>query len=208
MTRKAAFWLISHLLHEPALVDAIRAETRPAFAADGSLHDLATVKASPHLEAAWNETMRMYGCAASVRAVTSDTIISGRVMRAGRRIMIPYRQLHFETSVFGGDVDVFRPSRWLNADGNGLSPLASRSDHFRPFGGGSTICPGRFLAKHTTMMFVALVLHRFDIATVEGCERLPEADFCRPVLGIMELKGNEDMRIRLRPRNIGEQEKV
>ncbi|KAH8767459.1 cytochrome p450 [Diaporthe sp. PMI_573] len=204
MTRKAAFWLISHLLYQPAIIDAIRAETRPAFGPDGSLADLTKVlENSPQLEAAWNETMRMYASSASVRMVTADTVISGRRMRPGHRVMIPYRQLHRDESVWGGDVKVWRPSRWLNKEGTALSTLGSRADHFRPFGGGSTICPGRFISKNVTMMFVALVLHRFDIAMAGGHQPFPEPELFKPVLGIMDIKSGEDMRIRLTPRKDG-----
>lgn len=204
MTRKAAFWLISHLLYEPAIVDAIRSEIRPGFGPDGSLADLAQVlERSPQLEAAWNETMRMYATSASVRIVTAETVISGRTLRPGRRVMIPYRQLHYDEGVWGDDARVWRPSRWLKEEGTALSTLGPRLEHFRPFGGGSTICPGRFISKHITMMFVALVLHRFDIAIAGGHQPFPEPELFKPVLGIMDLKSGEEMRIRLTPRKDG-----
>jgi cytochrome P450 len=143
--------------------------------------------------------LRLVGVAASVRTLTADTIISGRVLRRGRRVIIPYRQLHFDTGVFGTDVAEFRPGRRLDKDGTRLGPLASRTDHFRPFGGGSTICPGRFIAKRTVTTFVALVLRRFDI-TLAGEQHFPVADFWRPVLGIMDSKLGEDVRVRLIPK--------
>lgn len=201
MTRKAVFWLICHLLYQPSLIDAIRAETRPAFEPDGTLTDLTHVyQHCPRLEAAWLETMRMFGVSASVRAVTAKTVIGGRTLRPGRRVIIPYRQLHFDEVTFGSDAQVFRPGRWLSKEGTSLNALSSRTDHFRPFGGGSTICPGRHIAKHTTMMFVALVLHRFDITMAGGHQPFPKAELHKPVLGIMDVKSDNDMRIRLTPR--------
>jgi hypothetical protein len=67
MTRKAVFWMVCHLLYEPSLIEAIRAKTSPAFGLDGSLTDLSHIyQHRPQLEAAWFETMRMFGVSASV----------------------------------------------------------------------------------------------------------------------------------------------
>ena len=39
----------------------------------------------------------------------------------------------------------------------------NRSMSYKPFAGGVTHCPGRFLAKREVLVFVATILHRFDI---------------------------------------------
>jgi hypothetical protein len=40
------------------------------------------------------------------------------------------------------------------------------SKSYRPFGGGHTLCPGRFLAKRSMGFAVALLLSRYDISMV------------------------------------------
>ncbi|ROV89567.1 hypothetical protein VMCG_09953 [Cytospora schulzeri] len=200
-TRKAAFWLISHLLQNPTLVDALRTEMAPAFGRDDTIIDLGHLHSRcPQLEAAWNETMRLHGAAASIRTVTADTVIGGRTLRAGRRLVIPYRQLHLEPSIFGEDVKTFRPDRFLSRKTESGERL--RLEHFRPFGGGSTICSGRHLVKRMVAILVALLLRRYDISMAGEQQSLPVEDEWRPVLGIADPKPGHDVRIRLTPRKV------
>ncbi|GAB1311764.1 hypothetical protein MFIFM68171_01974 [Madurella fahalii] len=129
----AAFWLLTYLLHRPALIDLIRAETEPAFHSDGTIdpkhmHD----GRCPPLDTMWNETIRMSAYSASVRFITRDTVIGGKVLRKGNRLMIPYRQPHFDEDVFGLAVDEFRPERFSE------KANLTRSDNWRSLGGGNT----------------------------------------------------------------------
>ncbi|KAF7586369.1 hypothetical protein BBP40_009015, partial [Aspergillus hancockii] len=141
-TRKAAFWLLTYILNNgPEYINLVREETLPAFSDGKTTPDLEYLHENcPHLDAMWNETIRLSAYSASVRFVTSDTIIGGKVLRKGNRLMIPYRQLHFDESTFGLEypVDEFRPERFRQKAKN-----LTRSDNWRPFGGGTTMCPGR-----------------------------------------------------------------
>lgn len=191
--------MISHLLQDPSLVDALRLETAPAFGPNGDIVDLGHLhNHCPQLDAAWNETMRLHGAAASIRTVTADTVIGGRTLRAGRRLVIPYRQLHMETSIFGEDVRVFRPDRFRTKKTESGERL--RLEHFRPFGGGSTICSGRHLSKRIVAILVTLMLRRYDISMAGENQSLPVEDEWRPVLGIADPKPGSDVRLRLTPR--------
>lgn len=190
--------MICHLLGHPSL-EAIRAETDPAFGSDGTIVNLGHLHTQcPQLDAAWNETMRLHGAAASIRTVTTDTVIGGRTLRAGRRLIIPYRQLHLEPTIFGEDVRVFRPDRFLTKKTESGERL--RLEHFRPFGGGSTICSGRHFSKRIVTILVTLLIRRYDISTAGEQHSLPLEDEWRPVLGIVDPKPGYDMRIRLTPR--------
>lgn len=206
--------MICHLLHNASLIDILRAETSAAFGPEGTLTNLSHLhQHCPTLDAVWNETMRLTGAAASVRTVTADTVIGGRTLRAGNRLIIPYRQLHLNERIFGEDIRMFRPSRFLKDKTTTTTTIANptpktggervRMEHFRPFGGGSTICPGRFITKRAVVIVVALLLRRFDIAMAGGYQPLPVADEWRPVLGVVDIKPGDDMRIRLTPRKDG-----
>lgn len=191
--------MICHLLQNPSLMDTIRAETAAAFGPAGNITNLAHLHQNcPELDAIWKETMRLTGAAASVRTVTADTVIGGRTLRAGNRLIIPYRQLHLNEHIFGEDIRTFRPSRFL--DKKTKTGERVRMEHFRPFGGGSTICPGRFITKRAVVIVVALLLRRFDISMAGGHQPMPTADEWRPVLGVVDVKPGDDMRIRLTPR--------
>ena len=102
----------------------------------------------------------------------------------------------FDRGVFGEDAEAFNPSRFLN-DGKLNNSLS-----FRPFGGGATYCPGRFLAKAEVLTFVALVICRFDLelAGNEGEEAsMPRMEIRRPCLGIMGPEKGGDVLLKVRP---------
>lgn len=122
-------------------------------------------------------------------------------MRRGNRIMIPYRLLHFDENVYGHDPHNFHPERFAPSVemNGGTKKDPTRGPSWRPFGGGKSLCTGRFIAKNSTLIFIALVLRRFDIKLV-GNSTLPKADLGRPVLGISGVTEEEDFLIRLSAR--------
>ncbi|TAQ84949.1 hypothetical protein B7494_g6729 [Chlorociboria aeruginascens] len=194
-TRKTAFWMLTYLLRNPSYIEPLRKETAAAFNGESFidleyLHDKC-----PLLEGVWFETLRMASNAASVRLVKKDTIIGNKVLRKGNRIMIPYRLFHFDEAVYGDDIYSFKPERFANASAEKLT----RGDSWRPFGGGKTMCSGRHVAKRATLMFAAIVLHKFDIEIV-GDKKMPIPDLGRPVLGIMAVKDDDDYTVRVSER--------
>ncbi|KAE8556219.1 hypothetical protein EYB25_000919 [Talaromyces marneffei] len=172
-TRKTAFWVLTYLLYNPSHIEPLRRQTANAFF----------------------ETLRMSSNAASVRNVNKDTVIGYKHLRKGNRIMIPYRLLHFDESVYGPDVYSFKPERFAGSNAEKLT----RGDSWRPFGGGKTMCSGRHIAKCATLMFLSLVLRKFDIEIVGG-RKMPAPDLGRPVLGIMALKDDQDYTMRISER--------
>ncbi|KAJ4351428.1 uncharacterized protein N0V89_006770 [Didymosphaeria variabile] len=195
-TRKTIFWVITYLLHNPTLLAIFRKETEPAFDGDVLVDPFYFQDPAkcPQVDAIWHETLRMVGWSASIRLITKDTVIGGKLMREGNRVMVPHRLQHFDETVFGEETHVFRPERWLN--GKGLS----RSPSWHPFGAGKTLCSGRFLARYSVTAFVATVLRRFDLEMV-GNPQFPQADEGRPVLGIISIKEGHDYNVRLTARN-------
>ncbi|KAI1841566.1 hypothetical protein JX265_004704 [Neoarthrinium moseri] len=194
-SRKAAFWLLAYIIQTPSLVSIVREETAPAFKPNGNV-DFEYLHASvPQLDAMWTEMLRLSAFAASVRYITADTIIGGKTLRRGNRLMVPYRQLHMNEAVFGEDVEQFHHERFLK------KPKLSQGNSFRPFGGGSTACPGRHIAKRAVLLFTAMVLHRYDIKLVDG-QKMMEADLTKPVPGLMSPKLGEDMLVQLAPRKL------
>ncbi|KAI4214043.1 MAG: hypothetical protein LQ351_003447 [Letrouitia transgressa] len=191
-TRKACFWTLAYLLKQPDLLEDVRREFEGAFA-DGSLSVEYLSEHCPLFDGVWNETLRHSAYSASVRAITEDLIIGGKTLRKGNRLMVPYRQLHFNESSFGPDAREFSVRRFMD------NPKLQSSAMWRPFGGGQTMCPGRYIAKRSVAIFVALALKRFDIGIVEG-QSFPLGEEGKPVLGIMTMKG--DMLVRIRRREL------
>jgi hypothetical protein len=154
---KLLFWMISFLLQDQNLIREVSKELQATFRADGSLDVAALQSQTPYLTALWHETLRVCNSSASARFVTADTVIGEYTLRAGRRLLIPYRQLHLNKAIFGENAADFDITRFLND-----SKLA-QNPSYRPFGGGATYCPGRFLAKQEIFMALAFLLHRNDI---------------------------------------------
>ncbi|KAF4633489.1 hypothetical protein G7Y89_g4633 [Cudoniella acicularis] len=192
-TRRACFWMFSYILFDPELVSLIGEETNGAFA-DGDIPDIKYLEEEcPHLNGIWNETIRLSAYSSSVRYIMEDTTIGGKILRKGNRVMIPNRQLHFNASTFGEDAKSFKPTRFFNNE----KLLNSKS--WKPFGGGTTICPGRFIAKQAVILYVAMILHRFDLE-IAGERKFPKMEEGNPVLGIMSAKAGDDLSVKLRPR--------
>lgn len=193
---KISFWLVVHILSTPDLAESIRAEIQPAFRADGSIDGSYTYSSCPRLNGLWLETLRMSANSTAVRNVTADTKVGDKLLRKNHKILISARQLHFSSIDFGPNVDNFDPNRFLKNSNLHHSPA------FRPFGGGPTLCPGRYLAKYMALAFVALLLQRFDVSIAAGPKPcvMPTYRESKPGIGISA--GEGDLQIRLTVRSI------
>ena len=176
-TYKLCFWILSHLLYKPTLMANLQEETEGAFV-NGEINMSWLLDSCPRLNAFFDEVMRITNSSSSVRTVVSDTVVGDSVIRTGMKVLIPYRQLHFNADVFGKDVLELDPERFLKRK------ALARSPSYRPFGGGSTYCPGRFIARQEVVVFIAIVLNRFRVKRVsEGA--IPNLEEMKPCLGVM-----------------------
>ena len=145
----------------------------------------------PQMEAMFHEVMRMTTASSAVRRVSAPTPIGSKVLSPGYRVIVPYRQLHFNEEVYGNDAFDFDAERCLK------SKELSHSPSFRPFGGGANYCPGRFIARQEVCVTIACILTRFDISLaangVDGkTQRFPRTADGKPCLGIMgSLEGDD-----------------
>ncbi|CAG8948903.1 hypothetical protein HYFRA_00002029 [Hymenoscyphus fraxineus] len=198
-TRKAAFWMLSYMIFDPELLKAVRDETQLARLEKGiDINYL--LDSCPKLNSVWEETMRIKTLAASVRYLTADIKLNGKILRKGNRIMIPQQQLHL-SETFGDNITTFDPDRFLK------NPSLKRNASFKPFGGGTTLCPGRFLAKRTTLAFVAIALKRFEIVLDPPCQSFPIGEEENLTLGLASWKMCSDIRVRICERPQGSDEK-
>lgn len=182
-----------YLLFNPSLYAEIQAEIRSAIGG-GELGLESRLEQCPRLIALYNEVLRLTTASASIRTVESATPLGEFTLRAGGKVLLPFRQLHFNKEVFGDNADDFDAERFLRNES------LSKSPSFRPFGGGSTYCPGRYVAKREVLVFIALALCRFDgisMASNEG-QKFPKLDTKTPSLGIMMPMAGEDVQITVR----------
>lgn len=134
-----AFWTLAYLLHNEDLLGAVKSETKKAFRPDGSLDMSHLLDECKLLASVCDEALRLSVDSLGLRTVKQELTIGGKTLSPGRVILMPYRQGHFDTQVFGSNPTEFDPYRFLD------KKRLQRSTSWRPYGGGSTYCPGRFI---------------------------------------------------------------
>lgn len=188
---RSAFWTLAYVLQDQSLVAALREEISPVFAQ-------CTTNLGPRiencslLESVYLESLRLSSASATIRTVRNTTTVGDFTLRKGIEVIVPYSQLHFDKSVWGPSPAQFNPERFLK------NSHLKQSPSFKPFGGGSTYCPGRFLARQEVMTFVAVVLHRFDVTlSPAGAygkkQRMPSIDHKTLAVSLMSPMAGEDL---------------
>ena len=188
--------MLVHILDDPTLFTSAQAEARRCLSLSNDLTTIVKhLEASPILLATYHESLRFCVSAITIRDVAHPTTIGSKTLKPGSRVIIPYKQMLRDPEVFGKDAESFRPARFLeNKD-------LARSPSFRPFGGGTTYCPGRFLARKEVMLFVGLVLGRFEVGKGEGVV-VPRLEEKRPCLGVLSARDGEDLLINVSCANV------
>lgn len=107
-------------------------------------------------------------------------------------LQLPISELHFNNEAWGKNADSFAPNRFVE------NPKLAKSLAFRPFGGGTTQCPGRFYARRAISAFIALLVSRYELEAES--ESFPTADPSRPSPGAILMGEDQDVKLRCTPR--------
>lgn len=159
--------MMAYILFNPALLETLRVETKCAVS--DSIDADYLVNSCPHPEGFYLEVMRIVNGALSARKIVADTPMGNKILRKGNTVLIPFLQLHRDRNAFGPDRAAFERERFL------LDKSLRNSASYRPFGGGVKYCQGRFLAKQEMLVFVALLINRFDFEIPPPCQRASPA---------------------------------
>lgn len=185
---------MAYILQDTTLLDVLRHETRNVVDQD-PLGKVRALDDCPRLDAVYHEVLRLTTASTSIRTVISPTWIGGKELAVGNDVFLPFRQMHLDPAVFGSDAHEFNPTRFLD------NKLA-KSSSYRPFGGGTTYCPGRFLAKREVLTFVACALNRFDLSAIgSGQQTFPRLETRKPSLGVLAPVSGDDLTFRVHPRS-------
>jgi cytochrome P450 len=149
----------------------------------------------------------------SIREVIEDRTINGWKFVKGSRVTMPLRMNHHDAKTFGEPIDKFVPGRFLKdflkmessdsqaAHGTSVGKTAPSIKSLKPFGGGTTLCPGRHFSVNETVAFIATALRKFDIQLVEGqTEAKPLTS--SPIAGTYPPDHEVFVRIQLRSRSL------
>lgn len=169
-------WFFLNVFESPERVERIREEVGVLTAVEGEAGarratvDISRLdKECPTLFACYRETLRLYSDTLGNRRVMEDTTLrdpaTGReyLLRKGLNVQWPARLPHLMSSIWGPDAHLFRPDRWL--DETTSADEKQRRAAMIPFGGGKTLCPGRYFAQAENLGLVAAVALGF---VVEG----------------------------------------
>ncbi|ROV91189.1 hypothetical protein VMCG_09334 [Cytospora schulzeri] len=152
----ATFWFMAHLLHDVPLLKHVKKETEAAWQS-GELDVKNISDRYPVFDAVLNEVLRHKNSAGAMRLVVEKTKIGNKVLQPGNTVLIPFQQIHTNENVWGDNCLEFDHTRFLERKS------MARNTSFRPFGGGSSYCAGKTLAKQEVFSAVAILLHRFDL---------------------------------------------
>ncbi len=133
------------------------------------------------------------------------TVLAGKTVPAGTIAFMPQRPLLLSPEAWGPDAGEMKPRRFLQ------SKKLDRSEFYRPFGSGVTLCSGRIVGRQEALAFVAILLLRYDIRAlrvgekvlgVEGT-RFPRVDETKPSLGVATQVKGDDLVLAVTPRKGG-----
>lgn len=123
-------------------------------------------RSCPLLVATWYELLRTYGDAPVARGVYENSLFGDKYqLEKGSILMTPIHLHNFDKDIWGEDVELFRPSRFL--ENGGINQELVK--HLNVFGlPGMHQCPGRYLALNLTVGLLAKCLLTFEFTPTPG----------------------------------------
>ena len=165
-----------HILAEPGLADEVRKELADTlYSSDRSPAELLQILPTkmPLLRSIWHETLRMHNNSLTVREVVANTEFTGKkkwFVQKGGVINIPCGLMHFNEALHP-DAECFHARRFLETSLGGEGESHARTT--KPFGGGSTYCPGRVFAEKQMIGMVAAMVMRYDLEIANADWQMP-----------------------------------
>jgi benzoate 4-monooxygenase len=146
-------------------------------------NDIAThtqVKNLPFLRRCIDEAMRLHSISALglPRIVTAaeGVCFNGIHFPAGTVLSVPSYTLHHDPTIWGNDVEVFSPDRWLPGNLTQRQKMA-----FNPFSHGPRACVGQNVAMMELELIVATLFRRYDLVLEQPVLECTEGFTKKPV---------------------------
>ncbi|KAK0466879.1 cytochrome P450 monooxygenase [Desarmillaria tabescens] len=125
---------------------------------DSDVATVEQVKGHSYLQAVINEGLRVYSTLAMGlprEAPEGGIMILGNYFPGGTIISVPTYTINRDPTVFGDDVEEFRPERWLEPGSAAMLKV------FSPFSVGPRGCIGRNLANMELQLIIGSILRHF-----------------------------------------------
>lgn len=167
-TANSACAIIYYLARTPSVQEKLQKEL-DEHCLDSDVATAERVKNLPYLQAVINEGLRLHPTVAMglPRVAPGGGItVLGNLLPQGTIISAPTYTIHRDPTVFGDDVEEFRPERWFECDS------AAVSKAFAPFSVGPRACIGRNLANLELQIIIASIFKRFYVVLGSPDEEL------------------------------------
>ncbi|XP_072514047.1 cytochrome P450 3A30-like [Salminus brasiliensis] len=150
-----------------------------------------------YLDAALNESLRLYPVAPRIERVCKKTVeINGLTIPQGTVVMVPVFPLHRDPE-YWPDPDTFNPERFTKENKESVDPYV-----YMPFGAGPRNCIGMRFALLTMKLAIVEILQRFDVSVCDQTQVPLE-------LGIAGLLAPKDpIKLKFTPRKVSHSEDV
>ncbi|KAK8086608.1 hypothetical protein PG994_001582 [Apiospora phragmitis] len=188
-TSNSSCALLYHVARTPGVLPKLQAELDAAIPEGTAAPTFDAVKNLPYLEAVINETLRHHSTSGIglPREVppgspgSPGVDLCGHHFQPGTVLSVPTYTIHHSREIWGPDADEFRPERWLEANGGGITPRQRNA--FIPFSHGPRACVGRNVAEMEMKMICATWARRYDVVLRQGVMETREG-FLRKPLGL------------------------
>ena len=167
----SAFWTIVYIFGNAALLRGVRDLAKNAVVPDlqggeqSRTISLTRLREAPQFQSIIQESIRLRTTGVGPRLVREDIVLQNRyLLKKGSYVMIPNHEIHFDSDIWGPSVNNFDEQRFLKSANTRKVP----STAFRGFGGGATLCPGKYFAMAEITAFVAMIVLCYDIRPLEG----------------------------------------
>ncbi|KAG1703355.1 hypothetical protein DVH05_008263 [Phytophthora capsici] len=164
-------WVIVMLNRYPEVVVKIRHELKEKLPGlmTGKMRcpNLEDIQKLVYLEAVVRETLRLFPVVAFAgRSATRDVrLYEGTFIKAGTRVLMPHYCMGRMPTIWGPDVDEFKPERWVDATTGRIQQVSPFK--FSVFLGGPRMCLGMKFALAEVKITLAKLLSQFDLKTVK-----------------------------------------
>ncbi|CAH1765704.1 1342_t:CDS:2 [Entrophospora sp. SA101] len=157
-------WALYYLSRDQEIQDKLREEIVKEFPDKDFEPNFDQINSMEYLNAVCKEILRISSPALfSHRIAKEDVMIDEYLVPKGTEILIPIYQIHHMASIWGDDVEEFKPSRWFTEKVKGLSHY-----NYLPFAAGPRSCIGNKLALNEAKVVLCTLLRNFQFHEVEG----------------------------------------
>ncbi|KAK2007308.1 cytochrome P450 [Colletotrichum eremochloae] len=178
-------WALMEALQDPSLLEALRDEALQTIIKDPATgersFDTAKLISMPLMQSVYTECMRLHVSIAITREVAQPTKLQGYRLDKGSIVQALTNLMHLDEQIWsqeGHPASEFWAERHIkhvkkvDESTGAVSTerqfvMGAKPSEFFPYGGGISICPGRFFAKQEILLTIAMIVTRFDLEFVE-----------------------------------------